>query len=58
MEGRLGQMVDPQNKSEIKAAILQALQMPKGQRPEGLEYFSFDQFKTRVQMLVNTLQAH
>jgi glycosyltransferase involved in cell wall biosynthesis len=58
MEGRLGQMVDPQNKSEIKAAILKAFQMPKGQRPEGLEYFSFDQFKARVQMLVNTLKTH
>ena len=56
-DGKLGLVVDPENAEEIKAAILQALQYPKGQIPDGLDYFSFDNFQNRLHDIINTVMA-
>jgi phosphatidyl-myo-inositol dimannoside synthase len=56
-DGKLGIVVDPENAEEIKAAIIQALQYPRGQIPDGLDYFSFDNFRKRLHDIMNTLMA-
>jgi glycosyltransferase involved in cell wall biosynthesis len=45
--GQLGMLVDPTNRAEIRAAIVESLQRPR-RVPEGLEYFSFENFKQRI----------
>lgn len=47
-DGELGQMVDPNKPDEIKAAILNALKLCSKQIPQGLEYFSFENFSKRL----------
>lgn len=49
--GKLGQMVNPDDRAALMAAIVKALNSPKGV-PEGIEYFSFANFQTRLQALV------
>jgi phosphatidyl-myo-inositol dimannoside synthase len=56
-EGKLGSVVDPENAEEVKAAILQALTYPRGQIPDGLDYFSFDNFQSRLHDIINTVMA-
>jgi phosphatidyl-myo-inositol dimannoside synthase len=56
-DGNLGIIVDPENAEEIKAAILQSLKYPKGQIPEGLDYFSFDNYQNRLHAIINTVMA-
>ena len=46
--GELGQLVDPDNPDEIRAAILKALRGPRGEVPQGLEYFSYANFTQRL----------
>jgi glycosyltransferase involved in cell wall biosynthesis len=45
--GELGILVDPDRPAEIQAGILAALKRPRGVIPEGLEYFSFENFEKR-----------
>ena len=52
-DGELGILVDPAKPEEIKAAIFQALQKPKGKVPDGLEYFSYEHFTALLQDIVD-----
>jgi glycosyltransferase involved in cell wall biosynthesis len=56
-DGKLGIVVDPENAEEIKAAILQSLNYPRGQIPDGLDYFYFDNFQSRLHDIINTAMA-
>jgi phosphatidyl-myo-inositol dimannoside synthase len=47
LHGELGAVVDPHDQTALKAAILEALAKPKA-IPERLNYYSFDNFKTRI----------
>ena len=47
--GELGLVVDPRNPDALERAILEALQRPK-QIPPGLEYFSFANFQSGLQL--------
>jgi phosphatidylinositol alpha-1,6-mannosyltransferase len=47
LDGKLGLLVDPTNRAEIRAAILESLQRPRA-IPEGLDYFSFENFAARA----------
>lgn len=49
--GMLGQMVNPADRTALIAAIDKALNEKKG-IPEGLDYFSFASFQSRLQALV------
>jgi phosphatidylinositol alpha-1,6-mannosyltransferase len=50
--GKLGELVDPRNPDEIKQAIIKLLKKPRTV-PEGLEYFSFDNFKQRLYQIID-----
>ena len=50
--GLLGGLVDPKNPSEIINAIQDALSRPKA-IPDGLEYFSFDNFQHRAHHIID-----
>ena len=60
--GKLGQAVDPGDRNALLAAIRDALRVPSGIRPVGLEYFSYRSFEERVHDLlecaVGTSVAH
>ena len=45
--GDLGILVDPGRPDDIQAGILEALKRPRGVIPEGLNYFSFENFEKR-----------
>lgn len=49
--GRIGQVVNPDDRTALMAAIVKALNTKKGV-PEGLEYFSFANFQSRLKNLV------
>jgi phosphatidylinositol alpha-1,6-mannosyltransferase len=56
--GALGILVDPRRPDDIQAGILQALKQPRGVIPEGLDYFSFENFEKRChQMLQDVIQS-
>lgn len=48
--GELGQMVNPDNRSELVQAVIRAINTKK-EIPKGLEYFSFANFQSRLQDL-------
>jgi glycosyltransferase involved in cell wall biosynthesis len=50
--GKLGELVDPRNPDEIKQAIIKLLKEPRN-IPEGLEYFSFSNFKQRLYQVID-----
>lgn len=50
--GSLGQLCDPRDPASILEAIERALKQPRGVRPEGLEFFSNENFVKRVRGLV------
>lgn len=50
--GKLGLLVDPTNRAEIRAAILEALQRGERKIPDGLDYFSFENFVARSRAIV------
>lgn len=52
-DGSLGMIVDPQNKDELKSAILKTLKVANRTVPDGIEYFSFINFKKRVHRIVD-----
>jgi phosphatidyl-myo-inositol dimannoside synthase len=45
--GTLGILVDPRRPEELQTGILAALKRPRGVIPEGLDYFSFENFEKR-----------
>ena len=53
-EGELGLLVNPDSPDEIEAAIIKCLEMEK-EVPEGLAYFSFENFSIRMHQIVSTL---
>ncbi|WP_263792018.1 glycosyltransferase family 4 protein [Salinibacter sp.] len=50
-EGKIGVVVDPDDRENVKVGILQALQEPRGV-PDGLEYFSVERFQERWHRIV------
>lgn len=50
--GKLGPLVHPDDKQSLKSEIFRGLKKPK-QIPEGLDYFSFSNFKSRWNTLVS-----
>jgi glycosyltransferase involved in cell wall biosynthesis len=55
LDGKLGMLVDPTNPAEIRAAILETLERGVRRVPEGLEYFSFENFAERSRAIVEQL---
>ena len=56
-DGELGILVDPANRDEIKAGILKALKEWRKGVPEGLSYFSYENFSYRVNEIINKIVA-
>ncbi len=54
--GQLGNLVDPGNLQEIRAATLAALRHTR-MRPPGLEYFSYENFTRRARTLIAEVVA-
>ena len=54
LDGKLGMLVDPTNRAELRAAILESLERPRA-IPEGLAHFSFENFAERSRAIVNQL---
>jgi glycosyltransferase involved in cell wall biosynthesis len=50
--GALGILVDPGRPDDIQAGILEALKRPRGGIPEGLNYFSFENFEQRCRQIL------
>lgn len=50
--GALGTLVDPARPDEIQAGILAALKRPREVIPEGLDYFSFENFEKRCHKIL------
>ena len=50
--GALGIMVDPRDREDIRAGIVEALDRAKGVVPEGLEYFSYNKFEHRLHHII------
>jgi len=51
--GELGMLVNPDDSSELKQAIFLALNKAKGIVPEGLNYFSFENFVSRFHKILD-----
>jgi glycosyltransferase involved in cell wall biosynthesis len=56
--GQLGQLVDPTNPAEIRLAILHALASGEKRIPEGLDYFSYENFERRTHAIIDELAAN
>jgi asparagine synthase (glutamine-hydrolysing) len=52
LDGRLGQLVDPDDRAALIMAIRSAFQQPRS-RPAGLDYFGVDAFRGRIAELVH-----
>jgi glycosyltransferase involved in cell wall biosynthesis len=52
-EGKLGWVVDPDDREQIKAGIIAALSRGPGSVPEGLDYFSYANFERRCHAMVD-----
>ena len=53
--GRMGRLVDPDDAAELKAAILDALDAPKGEVPKELDRFTRAAFTGRAQALFSNI---
>ena len=51
-DGELGVLVNPDDPEDIKRGIIEALDRGAGIAPEGLAYFSFPNFSTRLQRVL------
>lgn len=54
-DGELGIIVDPANRDEVKAGILKALKEGKRGVPEGLSFFSYENFSRRVHKIIDEI---
>ncbi|HXH93354.1 MAG TPA: glycosyltransferase [Thermoanaerobaculia bacterium] len=54
-QGELGQLVDPTSPAEIRVAITDALASGGKSVPQGLEYFSFENFESRTHAIIESL---
>jgi phosphatidylinositol alpha-1,6-mannosyltransferase len=50
--GALGILVDPRHPEDLQAGIFEALRRPRGLIPEGLDYFSFENFEKRCHQIL------
>jgi glycosyltransferase involved in cell wall biosynthesis len=55
-DGKLGELADPDDPQALKAAIRRALCRPR-QIPEGLAYFSYENFCERLQNIMGGLKV-
>jgi len=53
--GLLGIIVNPDDPEEVKAGIIEALKRPKGVIPQGLEYFSYENFERRCHKICDQI---
>jgi glycosyltransferase involved in cell wall biosynthesis len=53
--GLLGILVNPDDLEEVKAGIIEALKQPKGVIPQGLEYFSYENFEQRCHQICDQI---
>jgi len=53
--GALGILVDPNDQEDVKAGILKALSRPSGVVPEGLDYFSYNNFERRLHRILENV---
>lgn len=53
LDGKLGLLVDPTNPAEIRAAILETLARGARKIPDGLDYFSFENFVARANAILH-----
>lgn len=51
-EGDLGILVEPTDPADIRRGILQALKSPRGVAPAGLDYFSYENFESRLHQII------
>jgi glycosyltransferase involved in cell wall biosynthesis len=54
LDGKLGMLVDPANRDEIREAILASLAHGERRIPEGLDYFSFEKFAARSRAILSS----
>lgn len=57
-DGELGLLADPARPEEIKGVILKALTLPRGSVPEGLGYFSFENFLGRLRVIIPKINGN
>ena len=55
LDGRLGILVNPLAPEEIRQGILDALKLPSGVAPAGIEYFSLNQFEKRLRTIIDQI---
>jgi glycosyltransferase involved in cell wall biosynthesis len=55
LNGKLGTLVDPENREELATAIINALTVGKKTPPKELEQFSFEKFCERVTLMVRSI---
>jgi glycosyltransferase involved in cell wall biosynthesis len=55
--GTLGTLVDPANLADIRSALEEALEVTERRVPDGLAYFSYENFETRVAEIVTSVVA-
>ncbi|MEH2143419.1 glycosyltransferase family 4 protein [Nostoc sp.] len=53
--GLLGILVNPDDPEEVKAGILEALKRTKGLIPQGLDYFSYENFQRRCHQICDQI---
>lgn len=58
MDGRLGVVVNPDDRNELIRGILRALSAPRGVVPQGLEHFSYENFVGRLHDILDRLPSH
>ena len=56
LDGKLGELADPDDREALKAAIHRALRRPR-QVPDGLAFFSYEKFCERLQDIIGGLKV-
>jgi len=56
LNGELGELADPDDREALKAAIRRALRRPR-QIPDGLDFFSYERFRGRLQHIIGGLRV-
>jgi glycosyltransferase involved in cell wall biosynthesis len=54
LDGKLGELADPNDREALKAAIRRALRRPR-QIPDGLAFFSYERFRERLRDILSDL---
>ncbi len=54
LDGKLGALVDPDNRNELRDAITSALARGERRIPDGLDYFSFEKFAARSRAILSS----